>query len=310
MTTGSLLALALAVSVGGGSDCPAPGAVEARLAPLLPHDQEGAPEHAATVERQGDEVAVQLRARDGELLASKKLQLAAQSCLGRARTVAVLLAAWELRLRGQGPELLLPAPPAPPPPPPPPPPAMIVAKPAPPPPAPPAPGRLALEIGAGGLASIVAGQPAFGGLVTALLGPREGLWVVAADLEGIGNHSMPYGNGSAGSAQWNRFVLGLGPGLRLRWRRLTVEGHVMASASWLQLQGSGFSSDQRGGDLDVSVGAGLRVAASFGKLHPWVGVRLDAWLRGESVQVVGLSGPAPLPNLEVLPALGCDLDVF
>ncbi|MHB8416636.1 MAG: hypothetical protein ACYDCL_01070 [Myxococcales bacterium] len=309
----SVLAVALAISIEGGSTCPAPDLVQERLAPLLPRDQQAAQAHVARIERSGDDLVVELRNRGGELLASRRLRLAGDSCAARAKTIAVLLAAWEVRLRGVDAELPAPVPvPAPAPAPPPPPPAAATRA------APPAavatrkvdaaPRRIALELGAAALASITSGQVAFGGLVTAVLGPSRGLWVLVADLDGVGNHTAQYGG--AGLAEWYRFGLGLGPGLRLRWRWVIVEGDAMVSVSWLQIQGVGFSNDQASGDVDVAMGGGLRIATSVGKLHPWVGVRVKGWLRGERVQVSGLAGPQQLPNVEVLPALGCDLDLL
>ena len=306
----SILAFGLTISVEGGNGCPSPELVQAQLASVLPHDLQGSKAHVARLEPAGEALTLDLRSASGELLASKRLDVSGDTCAARARVIAVILAAWELHLQGLSLGLPEPPPAAPAPPVGLPPksaaPPRIAAPPAPKKDAA-APSRLALELGAGGLGSIAGGQLAFGGLVTAVLGPRQGLWILVADLEGLGNHSMPYG---VGSANWYRFALGVGPGLRLRWRWLAVEAYGIASVSFLQIQGVGFTSDQGAGDVDVSVGLGLRVAATFSRWHPWVGVRVDDWLRGERVQVSGLPGPSPLPNVEVLPGLGCDLDLL
>ncbi len=316
MLLSSILALGLGIAVEGGGGCPDAEVVRARLATLLPPGV-GAKAHVAHLVLAGDSLDVELLGRGGELLGSKRLSFSTESCAARAQAVAVILAAWEVQVQG----IALDLPRAPPPPLPPlptmpaaapstsspvqvsqqPPRAAeaVAARPAP-------PAKLALEVGAGALGSVAGGQLAFGGLVTALLGPRQGLWIVVADLEGIGDHALPV---DGGFAQWDRFALGVGPGLRLRWRWLAFETYAVASVSWLQLRGLGFSADQAGNDVDVSVGLGLRIAATFRKLHPWLGVRVDDWLRGERVQVSGLSGSSPLPDLEVLTGLGCDVDL-
>jgi hypothetical protein len=109
------LALGLGMKVQGNTHCPSVAQIDAQLRRLMPSEPAAASGHRARVTRQGRELVLELREKDGVLLARRSYAISKQSCTEQARQVAVILAAWEARLVSgdlRMPEL--PEPPAPP----------------------------------------------------------------------------------------------------------------------------------------------------------------------------------------------------
>jgi hypothetical protein len=95
-----LLALTLAVQVEGNGQCPTPAQVREQLRPLLPRELRSSNAHRARMTRNGKGLSLELRERGGVLLAHRSFHMdRAQSCSEQARQVAVILAAWEVRLQ-------------------------------------------------------------------------------------------------------------------------------------------------------------------------------------------------------------------
>src|SRR5215831_1589930 len=113
---GLVVAAWLAMQVQGLGNCPSPGEVEEKLAPLLPVDfAASSTDRAAIMEEADGTLSVLLARADGNPIARRRLPRAA-TCSEQAQTVAVALAVWEAQIH---PEISLrldrlSAPPAPP----------------------------------------------------------------------------------------------------------------------------------------------------------------------------------------------------
>jgi hypothetical protein len=92
------LALGLGMKVQDGTRCPSAAQIQAQLRRLMPSEPAAAAGHRARVTRHGRELVLELREKDGVLLAHRSYAIANQSCTEQARQVAVILAAWEARL--------------------------------------------------------------------------------------------------------------------------------------------------------------------------------------------------------------------
>jgi hypothetical protein len=293
-----------AVKVEGGGGCPSPADVAARLEPLLPPGPAEAAPRRALMSRDGRDLRVELRDADGAVLAFRRLGAAA--CGDLAAAAAVVIATWEVELRGRGVVGLWPD--APPPPPPPPPPPVVRA----PPPAPPAP---ALEVALGGAALVAAG--ASGGLAPGLLlelrGARPAGWLggtVGLILEG--DRSLPL---EGGFVTWRRAVLLAGAFARrpIRSGVVGLEADAGAMAAVLSLRGVGFTQDDTLAVMDAGATASGRLTLRILSLRPWVGAGVRVWPIAREAAVAGPSGAsAPgrnLPRGEVFVALGLALGV-
>src|SRR4051812_30953845 len=100
-----------AVIVRGDSDCPSPSAVSEALAGLLSPPEAGDAPDVVELRRHDGALEVRLTEAGGPLIAARRLA-AGQPCRERAQTVAVLVAAWETRLRA-GEQAVLPRIPVP-----------------------------------------------------------------------------------------------------------------------------------------------------------------------------------------------------
>ena len=286
-----VLALGMGVQIEGASGCPDPSEIHERMRPLLPPALWASGLHRARIERTGSELSIEMSEQTGLVLARRKVTIApSTSCSDQAGEVAVILAAWEVRL--QGGDLEMPDLPRPPPPPP--------LRP----PEPPQPSGL--EVGAGALMSLVNGQAAFGGMGTLVLGGEATPWIGALSLTGVGTHSILL---SPGSAEWDRVALMLGPGLRLRWGAFALEPSVSFALCWIRIQGAGFRFDKVVDDYDLGLWAGARLSLAAGRFRPWFSASIGDWLRGQEVEVTGLVGPVHLPNVELLLALGLSFEL-
>jgi hypothetical protein len=279
----------MGVQIEGASGCPDPSEIHERMRPLLPPALWASELHHARIERTGSELSIELSEQTGLVLARRKVTIGpATSCSDQAGEVAVILAAWEVRL--QGGDLEMPDLPRPPPPPPP--------EPSPP---------SGLEVGAGALVSLVKGQAAFGGEGTLVLGGESTPWIGALALTAVGTHSVPI---SPGQAEWDRLALMLGPGLRLRFGALALEPSVSFALCWIRIRGEGFSTNKIANDWDLGLWAGVRLSLAAGSFRPWFGASIGDWLRGQQVEVDGLTGTEHLPNVELLLALGLSFELL
>jgi hypothetical protein len=279
----------MGVQIEGASGCPDPSEIHERMRPLLPPALWASEAHHARIERTGSELSIELSEQTGLVLARRKVTIApATSCADQAGEVAVILAAWEVRL--QGGDLEMPDLPRPPPPPEPPP---VTPS--------------GLEVGAGALMSLVKGQAAFGGMGTLVLGGESTPWIGALAVTAVGTHSIPV---STGSAEWDRLALMLGPGLRLRWGAFAFEPSVSVALCWIRIRGAGFHPNEIANDWDLGLWGGARLSVAAGSFRPWFSASIGDWLRGQEVQITGLpGGPVHLPNVELLLALGLSFEL-
>jgi hypothetical protein len=285
-----ILALGMGMRIEGSSGCPDPSEIHERMRPLLTASLWASEAHRARIERSGDQLTIDLTDQDGLPLARRTVAMApATSCSDQAGEVAVILAAWEVRL--QGGDLGMPDLPKPPPPPP------EVSPP---------PKPSGLQLGAGALMSLVQGQAAFGGMGTLVLGGESSPWIGALSLTAVGAHSLSI---EPGLAKWDRLSLVGGPGIRLRWGALALEPSLAFALCWIQIHGVGFTTVQTANDYDLGLWAGLRLSVALGSLRPWFSASIGDWLRGQQVQVNGLGAPVKLPNVQLLLALGLSFEL-
>ena len=93
----------------GNASCPTPGALEAALVGLIPSPAApAAPPDVVEICDQGGSVTVRLSSARGEVIGEKRLP-DRLSCGERAQAAAVVVAAWEARLRGVAAEVRAPA---------------------------------------------------------------------------------------------------------------------------------------------------------------------------------------------------------
>jgi hypothetical protein len=290
-----VLALGMGVQIEGGPDCPAPSEIHERMRPLLPPALWASDSHRARVAREGTELTIDLRDQNGVLLAHRTVPIASStSCADQAGEAAVILAAWEVRL--QTGDLGMPDLPNPPPPPPTPIPVEAPQTPS-----------GSLELGAGALVSLVSGQAAFGGSADLVLGGKSTPWIGVLSLTGVGTHSLHLG---PGLAEWDRFALALGPGLRFRFGAFALEPSAFFSACWVQIRGEGFDPNLRVNDYDLALGVAVRLSLAADRFRPWISASAGDWLRGQQVEVTGLGlPPVQIPKVEFLLALGLSFEL-
>jgi hypothetical protein len=96
----TLLSAVPGIGVHGNASCPTPSALEAALVGLIPSPASpSAPPDVVEVLDQAGAVTVRLSTARGEVVGEKRLP-DRLSCSERAQAAAVVVAAWEARLRG------------------------------------------------------------------------------------------------------------------------------------------------------------------------------------------------------------------
>jgi len=279
-----LAALTLAVEVSGASTCPTPAEVEARLRPLLP-EAEAVSRHAVRLLREGDVLRIELSDRDGAPLANRRLKASA-ACAELASAVAVVVATWEVELRGRG---VL---------------GMWLASP----PAEASVGPLrasrTMSIGFGAFGAVAASSTTAAGLVEAAAGTAQGRWEALFALRGVADHRVPL---AAGTVRWRRVVLGAGPRLTLRTGPWRLSATAEAMLALLLMRGEGFDRDLDDAALDPGASLTLRVGVEASSVMPWLGGTLMGWPLVRSVAVEGLAADQRMPRLEVLLGAGLTL---
>ncbi|HTA20756.1 MAG TPA: hypothetical protein VK989_15795, partial [Polyangia bacterium] len=188
---------ASSVIVRGDTECPTAAELSAALVGLVaPASPGGAPD-VAELRGHGAEVIVQLANAQGDVIAEKPVPESG-SCAERARTAAVIVAAWEAHLRGgmsgdlavppprESPPVVAPVPGAPTPPVAPPPLPAVAAPVA---AAPASPFKL--EAGAGVFASFVSTQAAPAGLAELVVSRRGGRFSLGVEASPSARTAWP-----------------------------------------------------------------------------------------------------------------------
>jgi hypothetical protein len=288
-----LLAPLLAVSaagwsVAGSGACPAPEAVRARLAALVPAN----PELRARVDAEPDGVRVELLDVTGRVLFDRLLPRR-DSCDTLAQACAVVLAAAALPFAAVEHRFELPPRAVPPP--------MVHAAPR----AEVSRRRWALDLSAavtGGLA----GSLAPGARLEASMGRRSDGWLGQLALTAETARSLSLGPGSVG---WQRFSAALGAARRWRIQAVHLELAARLVGSALLLAGHGYSVDQDAWRFDPGLELLARVLLGRGAWRPWLGVAAAGWWPTDDAIVAGIGGSAAVPQVEGLALLGLDLQL-
>ena len=289
------------IAVRGNASCPTPGALESALVGLIAPPAARGPSSPDVVEAivvvsdQGGTVTVRLSSARGEVIGEKRLP-ERLSCAERAQAAAVVVAAWEARLRGVAAEVRAPTqPPRVAVPPPAPPAAAVAARPndrvA---GAPAAPVAIQIETRAALLASVTSSGVAPAGTFEVAIGRADSPLAFGLGAVIVGGHTVSVASGRGvwrrfggtveldSVSQWSRFALYLHGGVALT--AVTVEGELLAMPSGDTL-------------FDPGVTVGLRLALAT-RLAPWVGATAVSWPRAHTLVVGGTPLTAQLPQFE------------
>jgi hypothetical protein len=299
----------LSVAVGPGvdvrGDTSCPSAAEVRLALdglVLPPAPTAAPDVAELRGHDGG-VSVRLVSGSGEFIAEKPL-LEHETCPERARSAAVIVAAWETRLRaGLAGDLTVPKPEPRPTPPAAPAatPVAAVNRPAPPPAAP-----IDVAPGAALLTSIVSGQLAAGALVEVALARHDGRLALGLGGLLVDAHTTPV---ATGQGSWRRLGGVVDARSSVRAGRLELGLRAGVALTALSVSGSALPKTDSATLFDPGVLAALRAKLHLGALAPWLEGAAVFWPAGHALYVVGSGAPASsLPSAEVVLALGLSFE--
>lgn len=274
----------------GESTCPAPQAVEAAVLPSSAAALRRHREHV-TLSVTGSTLRLQLVDAAAEPVLERTLVTVA-SCAARAAAAATMVEAMELELYGGAPVVELPAlrdEPMP----------LAITVEAP----PTAHASAGLEVGVAVLGALSgdAIEPAVG--VTIDVAPALAGLRLRAALFAEGTRSLAFGAGSVG---YQRSWLAVGPGYRLRWRRVSFQVGLSATASRLALRGDGTTS--LASVTAFEAGAGLDVEARW-SLGAWAisgGLFVLSWPASTNIALAVLDESRTLPSWEGL--LGAGLE--
>jgi hypothetical protein len=296
-----------AVIVRSDSDCPSSSSVRDALAGLLARPEPGEALDVLELRRDGGALEVRLTEAAGRLIASRRL-IEGKACGERAQMVAVLVAAWETRLRA-GQQATLPHVP------PPAPPAIgartsAFARPLGPAPAlvgvrdeapPIAPRLLELETRAGLIMSIADGTIASGATCDVSVSREGSQFAVAAGVIAVGAHATAV---LPGSASWRR--LGGVVDLRsmLRWNAFDLEMHGGVALTALSVSGESLPVTGGATLFDPGLLIGLRARVRSGRVSPWVEATVAFWPLTHTVYVDGTASSHQLPSFEALLGVG------
>ncbi|MFZ5468479.1 MAG: hypothetical protein ACOZIN_03485 [Myxococcota bacterium] len=265
-----------AVPLRGGSTCPTPAEVAARIDERL--DAKG---HLATVEAAAQGIRLDLVNEAGAVVATKLLAGAA-SCSELASAAAVVLSAWLVELRGTEEPLELPVSP------------LTQAPSLPPGTSTPA---MRLEVSAGLLGSLAADRTfALGALLSASLVPGPRGLGGQISLGALGSRDLGL---AGGRATWQRFAAAFGGFYRFALSGWNVDAALQGTAAVLAIDGDELIPGATATHFDPGLMLGLRACAQTG---PWVGAYATGWFFPRAAA----AGPerANLPQFELLLAAG------
>ena len=333
---------ASAVRVRGDTTCPTAAEVNAALFDLVaPPTAPAAPDVVDVIGR-GNSVTIRLANAAGEPIAEKRLPLGL-SCAERARTAAVMVAAWEVRLHPgmqpslsvmnarssysiamdlppaesvldaaatrstgglPGPELATRAPAAP------------VA----------APARSAasaaaavavspprltasdieLETSAAAMASLVAKDLAPAAMVEVRVARRGSALGLGIGAFAVDTHTTPV---DPGRGAWRRFGGVIDLGAVSRWRLLEIEMRTGVAAAALAVTGQSFPATSSATLFDIGGLVALRLHFRVGRVYPWIDATTVAWPRTHGLYVNGSASSVDIPTFEVLLGAGVSLSL-
>ncbi len=311
------------MGVRGDTSCPTAAEVAAALVGLVAPAKPSASASAAPAAQdvaeliaQGTSVSVRLTSSKGELIGEKRLP-DTLSCAARARTAAVIVAAWETRLRGvTGP--LAPvsnaratAAAATPPPveaPRAPPaataasaPAMVLAAPALALGPAPAGHAIQIETGVAALASITAAGLAPAALVEISWSRRDSAFALGLGALAVGAHATAV---ASGRGDWRRFGGLLDLKSSTRWTAVELQMHAGLALTALAINGQALPTTSSATIFDPGIVVGVRLRSSARRLAPWLEATAASWPRSHSLYVNGSTASVQLPPFEGLLGAG------
>jgi hypothetical protein len=314
------------IPVSGETSCPTPAEVARALAPLSPPiaSSGDAPAERAEIVADPASGSAALRLRllsgDGTLLREKVLA-ARTSCGELAEIAAVVFAAWLAQLhaavdlgieapalvQGATKEEAVPGPARAPTVPPP----SVAA------PWPSAAGPVVMRLapsalsgsarrwsealGAGLLVSSQNAALAPGAALDLRLRPEGLPWIGVLTL--MATRSLDRSLGP-GQARWKWIDLAAGLRRSHTRGRLSLDEGIDLAAGLLSVEGVDYTTVRGALAWDVAGRAGLRFGVSFGRIEPWVGAGVTAWLRRQQIEVTGISEQIRLSPLELRAGAG------
>jgi hypothetical protein len=294
------------VDVRGDTECPSPAELSAALVGLVPASATPASPDVAELRAVDGVVSVRLVNAKGDVIAEKILP-ASPSCAEKARTAAVIIAAWEARIRaGMLGGLSVPRPERAPPPPTPPPvvqvkiveaparPAMIVRD-----VAPPAP--LQIEPGAAVFASLVSGELAAGLLAEAALSRRDAPFALGIGGLAVGTHATTVG---PGQGSWRRFGGVVDGRARSSFGSVELELRAGLAMTALSIEGRSLPKPTSTTMFDPGALVGLRGKLRAGSVSPWLEGTFAFWPSSHNLYLSGTNDSADLPSAEALLSVG------
>ncbi len=273
------------LTLSGDSVCPSPAEVQDRLRPLLPADDAPAG-RAVTLRRNPDSLLIELRNGSGSLLADRRIPAASTTCSNLAVATAVVVATWEVELRGRGSvELFLERP---------------------------APVLLVPPANVTGFAAMMSMSTANDSRAGALsldleTGHNGALFRALFSILGVSSHERSL---ETGRAMWRRAGVGVGPRLVLVDARIRLDVAAQAWASWLMLQGQGFGQDRSDAAFDAGVSCGPRLGVRIGGIHALIGATLILWPTTRHLEVTGGMARQDIPRIQTLFGGGLQLNLY
>lgn len=287
------------IDVRGDTVCPSAEEVGAALVGLVSSPSPSGAPDVVDLSRENGSIRVRLSNAAGEVVAEKHLP-EAPSCAERARAAAVIVAAWEVRLRaGLQPPVEVPrlaarealAVPA-----------AQIARPAA--PAAPPPPPLEMETGAVIFASLAGGTVAPAAMLEVTVSRRDSRFAAGVGALAVATHATAVGTGTA---TWRRFGGVLDVRSRSRLAKVVLELHAGLALTALGVTGQSYPVTSGATLFDPGGLAGLRLRFPAGALSPWIGATTAVWPRAHDVYVSGTSSSAQLPAFEVLAGAGISL---
>jgi len=291
------------LAVRGGTSCPTAAEVSAALVGLVAPARPSDPPDVVELGGQGPSISIRLRSAGKDVVAERLLP-ESPSCEERARTAAVIVAAWEARLRAGAPPMWpLPAPAAAPAPashiePPPAPSAarVVTARPE-------APPRAPMQVATAGavFASVAAGGIAPAAMLEAKLTRPGSPFALGVGGLAVGTHTMTV---ASGRGTWRR----LGGVIDLESRTsisiVELQLHAALALSAVSILGESFPTTAGATIFDPGALAGLRLCYRGERLSPWLEAGAAYWPRTHALMVAGSTASANLPAAEALLGVG------
>jgi hypothetical protein len=323
LATATATPAAPAIKVRGDTTCPTPAEVSAALVGLVATAPAtaaapvpAAPGDVVDLAGQNGSVSIRLSNAARELIAERRLP-ASLSCDERARAAAVVVAAWEARLRAITDPLARPVTIALVPPPVPPPPSTTTLTGDHPvsPPSPdlvlasaqlpsPADAPIQVQVDAALLASVAAASVSPAALVQATFLRRDAAFALGIGALAVGTHATSV---APGRGTWRR----LGGLLELqsisRWRAVALSVHGGIALTALDIAGRSLPTTAGAVFLDPGALLGARVRFRAGAVSPWLEAAAASWPRTHSLYVDGSAASTPLPPFELLLGAGLSL---